>query len=131
MSDNNRVFLRLEDCLRCTFTYTHFDKKKVGKGTIMDISGGGLRMVSKDIVRIDDRILIDVDPPLGPLSVQARVLDTQMECYVTDRQRDMFWTIRTQFVNIPIHMRKKIIAYVYTCKTERRKAEITRLRPSQ
>jgi hypothetical protein len=122
MDEPKRLFLRIEECLTCDFDYDFFGEAKRGSGIILDLGGGGLRMITKEMIKKGAVIDINIAPPMGPLEVKGEILGSALENYVTDKQRDMFYTTRVRFKNTPLPAINAIIAYVHKCHKERREA---------
>lgn len=121
-----RRYLRLADCLKCKYRYKVIEKYTEGKGVIFDISGGGVMLVSQTNIPKGKKIKIDFDKPLGPLTLSGEVIRSKVEWYVSDKNKEMHWTIHIKFADISAEDRKKVIQYVYKCATERRKARINK-----
>lgn len=129
MAEPKRLFLRIEECLTCTFVYDLFGEAKQGSGIILDIGGGGLRMITKDMLRHGAVIDINIAAPLGPLVVKGEIVGAVLENYVTDKQRDMFYTTRVRFKDTPLDTIKSVISYVHKCHKERREAKYRKHKP--
>lgn len=81
-------------------------------------------MISSSGIPRGKIIEINIDPPLGPLKLKGEVVKSQVNWYVDDDGKKMYWNIHIAFKNIDQEDRKKVIRYVYKCAGERRKARI-------
>ena len=124
---DKKILFTLNDCLSCDYKYKIINKEKEGKATILELSSKGLMMVAKEFLRPGKILEVDIAPPLGPLKLSAEVMHSKLEWYVTDKQKDMYFTTHLSFKNISIKKRTHIISYIYQCKDERRKARYRRL----
>jgi|GEM_PF-2262094 len=125
--EEKRLFFRLSDRLNCKYKYKILKEVKDGEATILDLSSGGLMMVSKEFLKPKRILELDIEPPLGPLKVTAEVLDSKLDWYVTDQHKKMYFTIHIRFKNLSISKKTHIINYIYECKAQRRKARLKRL----
>lgn len=121
-ANDKKIYFTLTDCLGCSYRYKIVNKDKKGKATILELSSKGLIMITKEFLRPGKTLEIDIEPPLGPLTLSADVGHSKLEWYIDDKQKDMFFTTHLVFKNISIKKRTYVISYIYKCKNERRKA---------
>ncbi|MFH1768119.1 MAG: PilZ domain-containing protein [Candidatus Omnitrophota bacterium] len=120
--EEKRAGFRLSDYIECRYTHKILRDQKESGAVILDISSSGIKMVGDEFVRPGKEVTIDIDQPLGPLTVCGEVLSSKAEWYVTDRTKGMKFTTRIVFKNTPIAEKNKIIRYIYKCRAERRRA---------
>jgi hypothetical protein len=122
-----RKFIRLEDRINCLFCRQGSDDKNHAV-TILDISGGGMRIMSHEYIKKGTRIFLTLGFPINMEAIGAEVVDSRMEGYLTDEKNLCLCTVRVKFEKITIENRKKIIDYIYRCLSERRNAHKKRIR---
>jgi c-di-GMP-binding flagellar brake protein YcgR len=116
-----RKFIRLEDRINCIFFRQDKEDKKYA-ATILDISGGGMRMISKEYVKNGTKLTITLGHPINIDNITAEVVDSRMEGYLSDEKNAAMCTVRIKFGKISMENRKKIIDYIYRCLSEMRDA---------
>ena len=122
-----RKFIRLDDRINCIFSRQEKEDKK-HTATILDISGGGMRMISKEYIKSGIKLIITLGHPINIDDITAEVVDSKMEGYLTDEKDTSLCTVRVKFGKISMENRKKIIDYIYSCLNEIRDAHKKRAR---
>jgi len=123
-----RITFRINDRLNCAYSYKIIKNIRSVKATILNLSSMGLMMITKEFLKPKKELEITVGEPLGPLALNAEVLSSKLEWYVTDKSKDMFFTTHIVFKNVTSAKRAQIIQYIYNCKSQRRKARLKRLK---
>jgi c-di-GMP-binding flagellar brake protein YcgR len=119
--NQKRKFIRLDDRINCLFSKPDKGDKNYA-AIILDISGGGMRMISKEYVKSGTNIILTLGQPINIENIASEVVDSRMEGYLTDEKGVSLCTVRIKFGKISMENRKKIIDYIYKCLKERRDA---------
>ena len=122
-----KVAFKLVDFLECAYTYSISTKEKEGKAPMFEISTQGITIAAKEFIKKTKIVNIHIPAPLGPLDLIAEVESNKLEWYVTDEGKDMRFTTKLIFKDLPATTRTHIIKYVYRCRKERRDALLKRL----
>jgi len=131
MYEESRAFFRLEDCVLCRYEYPFIKEIKKGEATVLDISGGGMKMVSKEFLKSGRTLNLEICLQSGPVKLAGEVIRSQMEWYVTDKGKETFCTVNVKFDDSCYNEKKKIIRYVHVCRTERNQAMSKKNRKEQ
>jgi len=126
--DNTQIVFSISDRINCTYYYRIVKNIRNGKATILVLSNTGVIMITKDFLKPKREVRIVIDKPLGPLELTVEVLSSKPEWYFTDKNKDMFFTVRTVFKNISSAEKARVIKYIYDCKVERHKARTRRMK---
>lgn len=114
LTDNERIAVESK-------RYILFDELPMNKSEIVDISGGGLRFLSKMAVEIGDLIYAQYGLSDGKeFKHVARVLGVKK---LEGGQNDGHFELRCQFVNILNGEREQIIRYIFEEERNKRKRE--------
>ncbi|MCP4653081.1 MAG: PilZ domain-containing protein [Candidatus Omnitrophica bacterium] len=120
--NRNRKFIRLDTCLKCEYDYLRAGEEIKGEGVVLDISGGGVKMVSKERIAVNRETNLTLEFPDGALKIKGEVLKSKIEWYISDEEKKTFWATSLTFKDISLQERKKIIQYVHDCAQEKREA---------
>ena len=123
-----RIVFRISDCLNCGYSYKIIKNVRSAKATILNLSSMGLMMITKEFLKPKKELEITIGKPLGPLTLTAEVLSSKLDWYVTDKNKDMFFTTHVAFKNISSAKRIQVVQCIYSCKAERRRARMGRLK---
>ncbi|TCT15082.1 c-di-GMP-binding flagellar brake protein YcgR [Natranaerovirga pectinivora] len=115
-----RKFYRLNCVLM--FQYKKEEKDATWhEGTINDLSGGGLRITSKEKLKVDDLIVCNLSLCSNNkeinLAVEGKVL-TANDLYI---EKDRKYEYRVQFENIDIEDQEQIIKFIFEEERRQRK----------
>jgi c-di-GMP-binding flagellar brake protein YcgR len=114
LTDNERIAVESK-------RYILFDELPMNKSEIVDISGGGLRFLSKKAVETGDLIYAQYGLSDGKeFKHVARVLGVKK---LEGGQNDGQFELRCQFVNILNGEREQIIRYIFEEERKKRKRE--------
>lgn len=99
---------------------TVIEEKEMQRGVIVDISGGGLRFVSRRLYNCNDIILLSFKLPIGnnekPFTLAAQVILSKE----IENRRDEYEN-RVKFVYINNQTREEIIKYIFDEERKNRK----------
>jgi len=121
-----RKFIRVDARIGCKYEYTRGSRKNAAQGTVLDISGGGVKLIVGERVAAGSRIAIFTELFDGPIELIGKVVGTALEWFVTDGGKKTFWTIGVQFEGIRRDDRRRVINYVHTRMTQIREARLKR-----
>ena len=118
-----RAFIRLEETMKCSYKYDFLGQEKENEGTILDLSGGGIKMIAPEYFKKGVIVNLYIDFPFGKLVIKSEVVGIRQDWYLTDLRHVSYWTVNLKFTELPIEQRRQIIHYVYKCFAERHKAQ--------
>jgi len=124
-----RNFVRLETQLQAQYEYDRFNKAESGTASIVDISGGGLKMISAQRVKEGVNIAVSTDFADGPVTIKGTVLKSQLEWLITDVGKKTHWTTTIRFEGLDSSTRSRVINFVHRCSADIREAKINKKRP--
>jgi len=119
-----KVVFKLIDFSKCSYTYNVVAKEKKGKAEMFEISTDGIAIVAKEFIKKGKIVTVHVSAPLGPLDLITEVESSKLEWYVTDQKKDMRFTTKLVFKDLPPKVRTRIIQYIYRCRKELRDARL-------
>nr|WP_255319485.1 PilZ domain-containing protein [Dendrosporobacter quercicolus] len=112
-----RAFVRLDSSMPVRWQFlTETEDDPLISSTIRDISGGGVRIITKNPVPLGSKLKVMIDlPGIGPLELSSEVVR------IDQPQADLpiFW-VGTKFLDIPENIRSKIIKYIFKKQVEER-----------
>lgn len=112
-----RAFVRLDSSMPVRWQFlTETEDAPLISSTIRDISGGGVRIITKNPVPLGSKLKVMLDlPGIGPLELPSEVVR------IDQPQADLpiFW-VGTKFLDIPENIRSKIIKYIFKKQVEER-----------
>lgn len=84
--------------------------------TTKDISGGGLRLISKQTINLGVYLTLRIElPEFGTIETPAEVVRVDKP----DNERDLYW-IGVRYIKLPENLRNKIIKFVFKKQLEYR-----------
>lgn len=122
-----KVIFKLVDFLECAYTYSIVTIEKKGKAPMFEISTEGMTIVAKEFIKKGKIVRVHIAMPPGSLDLITEVASTKLEWYITDEKKDMRFTTKLIFKDLPIKTRTHIIKYIYSCRKEFRDARLKRL----
>ena len=118
MKTEKRRSGRLKDRLGCSFKFKIAQKDARASGEIFDVSSGGLKMLTKKFLKAGSILEIRIDPPLGPLKLKGKVIQSKPQWHVSDHKNELFSVIRVSFQEAKNEDKHRIIEYIYKCKQQ-------------
>lgn len=125
--EEKRASLRLNVLIECKYTHEILKKGKSGEAVILNLSGNGCMMLTKEFLKSGKKVRIDISSPLELLELNAEVVSSKAEWYITDRGKEMYFTTRVKFTNTSPDQKRLIIKYIYKCQADLRKARFKKL----
>ena len=120
----NRKFIRVDTRMECEFKYVRGDKEVAGKGMILDISGGGLKLMTTEHVKPEIMISVKTTFNDGTIDLAGKVVSATLDWYVGDEGKKTFWTMGMQFAGLSSGARSRVIAYVHKRMADVREARL-------
>ncbi len=91
-------------------------------GTIVDISGGGARFISKEKFPNDSKILFKFSLPGAKEPIEYEVVGRVLICEETENMKGLYQN-HVQFIKIDTDQRESIIRYIFEEERRKRKRE--------
>ncbi|MPL60692.1 Flagellar brake protein YcgR [bioreactor metagenome] len=117
-----RAFVRVDAVLPIMFKLQDDgdDDRPLFSATTKDISGGGLRMIFKESIKLGTRLEVSIELlELGIIETLAEVVRVDRP----DETRDLYW-IGLKYLNLPETLCNKIIKFVFKKQLEYRQRGI-------
>ena len=125
----NRKFIRVDTRMDCDFQYERGEKGVFGKGMILDISGGGLKLMATEHVKPATMIIVKTNFNDGTIELSGKVVNAALDWYIGDDGKKTFWTMGVQFGGLSAASRSRVIAYVHKRMADVREARLKRINP--
>jgi c-di-GMP-binding flagellar brake protein YcgR len=125
----NRKFIRVDTRMDCEFKHTRAEKELSGKGMILDISGGGLKLMATEHLKPETAVIIKTEFNDGTIELPGKVMNAALDWYVGDDGKKTFWTMGIQFGGLSAAARSRVIAYVHKRLADVREARLKRINP--
>jgi len=127
----NRKFIRVDTRMDCEFKYVRGEKEISGKGRILDISGGGLKLMTTEHIRPGSTINVKTAFNDGTIELLGKVVNAALDWYIGDEGKKTFWTMGVQFGGLSAGARSRIIAYVHKRMADVREARLRQINTSR
>ena len=103
-----RTYYRMPCNIQCLVHNKALDNK-LSTGTIQDISGGGLKMISKTQAEPHTYLQLKFRFMERELDVTAEVMAVELDSLLSDKQKKNYWVLRLKFSEISLENRLYII----------------------
>jgi len=120
----NRKFIRVDTRVECEFQYMRAAREITSKGMILDISGGGLKLMSSDHVATGNVIVVKTNFSDGPIELCGKVVNSSLDWYINDDGKKTFWSTGVQFEGLTPLARSRVISYVHKRMSDVREARL-------
>lgn len=112
-----RAFVRIDTALPVQWqVITTLEDVPIIKSVTKDISGGGVRLISKQPIRLGTRLKVIIDfPEVGPLDTLCEVVRVEQP----KSDLPIFW-VGTKFLDLAESTRNKIIKFIFKKQLEER-----------
>ncbi len=110
--------------MSCTleFKFENMETEVTGQGTVLDLSGGGIRFSTTAMLEENDEIKGEFELAMHgkkiPFHVQGKIIKQN----TIEGKRDLF-QYRLEFINLSIDLQETIIRYIFDEERKRRKKE--------
>jgi len=122
----SRKFIRIDTRLESEVQYLRVNKEVVGKGLIIDMSGGGLKLMSTEHIKVDTMVAIKTTFNDGSIELSGKVVNSTLDWYIGDEGKKTFWTMGIQFDGLTSVARSRVIAYVHKRMADVREARLSK-----
>jgi len=119
-----RKFIRVDTRLEAFYKYVRLNKEETGKGSIVDLSGGGLRMVVDERIKEKTPIMIATNFTDGPIEIKGVIVSNDLVWYVEDYGKKPRWTAGVCFEKLTAQERSRIINFVHRLSADIREAKL-------
>ena len=112
-----RAFVRIDTALPVQWqVITTLEDVPIIKSVTKDISGGGVRLISKQPIRLGTKLKVTIDfPEVGPLDILCEVVRVEQP----KSDLPIFW-VGTKFLDLAESTRNKIIKFIFKKQLEER-----------
>ena len=122
----SRKFIRIDTRLECEIQFLRVNKEATSKGLIVDMSGGGLKLMSTEHIKVDTMVVIKATFNDGSIELSGKVVNSTLDWYIGDEGKKTFWTMGVQFDGLTAVARSRVIAYVHKRMADVREARLSK-----
>jgi c-di-GMP-binding flagellar brake protein YcgR len=123
-----RNFIRVNTQLEARCIIVRMGQTIEKKGIVTDVSGGGLKILSKDHLTKQGNMLLKMEIHDGPIELPCTVVSSEIQWYVGDEGKKTQWSSSIKFERLDSKARSRIIKFVHSLAAEIREARIKKTR---